>query len=120
MHLIAGRQSATSGWADFVAQPFGVVGAACIMLAVTAFNSQWLRTRIGSRSETATARLLNGLNLVGGICLFVNAVRRDEIVWKVLELYFIAIAAKGVVQSLRRGGRPLDTAPAAADAVGVR
>jgi hypothetical protein len=40
--------------------------------------------------------LFNGLNLVGGACLLVNAVIRDELVWQVLEFYFIAIALKGL------------------------
>lgn len=89
--------------ADFISQPFGLVGAACIMSAVTTFNSRRLQARLARSGvkERGTALLLNGLNLVGGICLLINAVLRGEIVWEVLEVYFIAIAMKGIVQSLR-------------------
>lgn len=50
-------------------------------------------------SKESMSLLFNGLNLVGGTCLLVNAVIRDEIVWQVLEFYFIAIALKGLWQS---------------------
>lgn len=90
-----------TAWADFVSQPFGLVGAACIMLAVTAFNSQWLRARLTAMGmqDRGTSILLNGLNLVGGVCLLINAVARREIVWEVLEVYFVLIAIKGLVQA---------------------
>jgi hypothetical protein len=94
-------QDLASAWEDFISQPFGLVGAACIMLAVTAFNSRRLRARfleLGMK-EKGTSLLLNGLNLVGGVCLLVNAVIRHEIVWEVLEVYFVAIAIKGLRQA---------------------
>ncbi|MEQ1503430.1 MAG: hypothetical protein ABMB14_14425 [Myxococcota bacterium] len=93
---------------DFASQPFGLVGAACIMCAVTAFNSRWLHarlTRLGMQ-DRGTALLLNGLNLVGGVCLLINAVIRSEIVWEVLEVYFVVIAAKGIAQSVRVREKP--------------
>jgi len=86
---------------SFFSQPWGVVGALCIMLAITAFNSQKLRDqplRL-NLAVSNTTLVLNGFNLVGGACLLVNAVTRDEIVWIVLEVYFVLISAKGVWQS---------------------
>jgi hypothetical protein len=86
---------------EFISQPFGAVGAACIMLAVTSFNSRRLRarfTRLGMGAR-GLGRLLNGLNLVGGLCLLVNAVLRTEVVWEVLEVYFVIIAFKGLLQT---------------------
>lgn len=93
---------------EFFSQPFGVVGAVCIMLAVTAFNSRRLRARFAraGMAARATSRLLNGLNLVGGICLLINAVIRHEVVWEVLEVYFVAIAIKGLVQPDSDGESP--------------
>lgn len=90
-----------SAWSDFFSQPFGVVGAACIMAAVTVINSQWLSSRLAER-KVATGFLFNGLNLVGGICLFVNAILRNEVVWLVLETYFVMVALKGLTQSRRK------------------
>ena len=52
--------------------------------------------------EGATATLLNGLNLLGGACLLINAVIRREIVWEVLEVYFVIVAVKGLAQARRR------------------
>jgi len=96
---------------DFFSQPFGVVGAICIMVAVTAFNSKRIQGRLArvAPSQSAMSVLLNGLNLVGGACLLVNACIRNESVWVVLEIYFVAIAVKGLWQTrstlaaLRRG-----------------
>ena len=89
------------GLVDFVSQPWGVIGALCIMLAVTCFNSRQLRTRFEALGlgEAATATLLNGLNLLGGACLLMNAVIRREVVWEVLEVYFVIVAAKGLAQA---------------------
>lgn len=95
---------ALSASADFLAQPFGVAGAVCVMLAVTAINSR----RLTSKLETSSASgptIFNGLNLAGGTCLFINAVIRSEIVWIVLETYFVVVAIKGLVQ-LRGRKRP--------------
>ena len=88
-------------FAEFCSQPWGAAGALCIMLAVTCFNSRRLQQRFMRirLSREGMGFVLNVLNLVGGICLLVNAVRRDEVVWKVLEVYFIAIAVKGVWQN---------------------
>lgn len=71
------------------------------MLAVTAFNSRRLQARLhrAGMKERGSALLLNGLNLVGGVCLLINAIIRQEIVWEVLEVYFVAIAVKGIVQA---------------------
>ncbi|MEQ1568948.1 MAG: hypothetical protein ABMA64_25140 [Myxococcota bacterium] len=93
---------------DFASQPFGLVGAACIMCAVTAFNSRRLQARMArsGMKERGTSLLLNGLNLVGGVCLLINAVIRSEIVWEVLEVYFVAIAIKGLAQSARAPVEP--------------
>lgn len=101
-----------SALSDFLAQPFGAVGATCIMLAVTVINSQWLRDRL-DMSDERISRVFNGLNLVGGICLFLNAMIRDEIIWLVLETYFVLIAVKGIVQA-RKGasGQAESTKPA--------
>lgn len=90
-----------SAIADFIAQPFGAFGAVCIMLAVTVINSRWLRERLGL-SDVRVGDVFNGLNLVGGACLFANAIVRSEIVWIVLETYFVLIATKGIVQSRRQ------------------
>lgn len=38
-----------AAWSDFIAQPFGVVGAICIMLAVTAINSHRLLSKLKTR-----------------------------------------------------------------------
>lgn len=84
-------------WTDFISQPFGLVGAICIMAAVTAINSQWLTDRFAADSRRSRL-VFNGLNLIGGASLLINAVIRDEIVWLVLEFYFIAIAIKGLMQ----------------------
>jgi len=81
--------------AEFVEQPFGAVGAVAVMAAVTVMNSRRVRERTGAR----LVPLFNGLNLIGGTCLLINAFKRDEIVWIVLEIYFIAIALKGLAQS---------------------
>ncbi|MDH3684453.1 MAG: hypothetical protein OEV40_31425 [Acidimicrobiia bacterium] len=94
--------------ADFVSQPFGAVGAGCIMLAVTVINSRWLRGHLGM-SDARIGHLFNGLNLVGGACLFLNAMIRNEIVWLVLETYFVLIALKGIMQAGR--GRSQETGP---------
>lgn len=85
----------------FLSQPWGAIGAVCIMIAVTCYNSRRLQERLARIhfSKEGMSLLLNGLNLVGGTCLLVNAVIRDEIVWQVLEFYFIAIALKGLWQS---------------------
>lgn len=96
-----------SAVADFLAQPLGAIGAFCIMSAVTVINSQWLRDRLGL-SEAGIGALFNGLNLVGGVCLFVNAMIRDEIVWLVLETYFVLIAVKGIVQASRAVAGPTE------------
>ncbi len=109
-------QDIVAAWADFISQPFGLVGAVCIMLAVTAFNSRSLQRRLMSTGlgEDAMSLLLNGLNLVGGVCLLINAVQRSEVVWEVLEVYFVAIAIKGIVQTLReRGDQGAELATAA-------
>ncbi len=92
----------------FFSQPWGVVGALCIMFGVTAFNSRRLQARL---SKLTTRRgslpnILNGFNLVGGACLLVNAWIRDEIVWIVLEIYFVAIAVKGLWQTRAALQRP--------------
>src|SRR5262245_55420394 len=94
-------ESVSHAFASFLAQPWGVVGALCIMFAVTAFNSNGLKRQLGrlGLGEDGMALLLNGFNLVGGACLFVNATRRDEIVWIILEIYFVTVAAKGLWQS---------------------
>lgn len=89
---------------DFLSQPFGAFGALCIMLAVTVMNSRLLRTRLGL-SEVMTGHLFNGLNLVGGACLLINAIARSEVVWLVLEIYFVMIAVKGIVQPVLRARR---------------
>jgi hypothetical protein len=85
----------------FLSQPWGAAGAVCIMIAVTCYNSRRLQDRLARAhfSKEGMSLLCNGLNLVGGTCLLVNAVIRDEIVWQVLEFYFIAIALKGLWQS---------------------
>ncbi len=44
------------------------------------------------------ALAVNGLNLLGGTCLLINAIVRDEVVWLVLEIYFVAVAIKGLTQ----------------------
>ena len=71
------------------------------MFAVTAFNSRRLQARLSKLTtrRAALPNLLNGFNLVGGACLLINAWKRDEIVWIVLEIYFIAIAMKGLWQT---------------------
>ncbi|MFT3771533.1 MAG: hypothetical protein QM820_39465 [Minicystis sp.] len=83
----------------FLSQPWGVVGALAIMFAVTAFNSRSLRAQLRrlNVSDAAMPLVLNGFNLLGGACLFVNAVLRHEIVWIVLEVYFVAVAVKGLL-----------------------
>lgn len=88
---------------DFVSQPWGMFGAVCIMVAVTCINSQRLRRWFEARGmgTYATVMLFNALNLVGGACLLVNAVLRREIVWEVLEVYFVLIACKGLLQAQR-------------------
>jgi lipid-A-disaccharide synthase-like uncharacterized protein len=90
---------------DFLSQPWGVCGAFCIMLAVTCFNSQQLQRWFAATGmgEAATPAVLNALNLVGGACLLVNAVLRREIVWEVLEVYFVLIALKGLAQARAQG-----------------
>ena len=89
---------------DFLSQPWGAIGALCIMLAVTCFNSRRLRARFKAAGfgESATSLLFNALNLAGGACLLVNAVIRQEIVWEVLEVYFVIMAMKGIVQANSR------------------
>jgi hypothetical protein len=69
-----------SALAKFLAQPFGVIGALCIMLAVTCFNSRRLQRRL-HLARTTMAIFLNGLNFIGGVWLYINATIRDEIVW---------------------------------------
>ena len=104
-----------SALVDFLSQPWGMVGAVCIMLAVTCFNSRLLRARFEALGlgEAATATLLNGLNLLGGACLLINAVIRREIVWEVLEVYFVIVAAKGLAQARRTPeAEPAAPAPA--------
>lgn len=118
-------ESISHALASFLAQPWGVVGAACIMFAVTAFNSNGLKRQLGrlGLGEDGMSLLLNGFNLVGGACLFVNAARRDEVVWIILEIYFVIVAAKGLWQSraavarLLRQGSSVDLAdePSAAN-----
>ena len=100
---------------EFVAQPFGAVGAVCIMLAVTVINSTSLQRRIGL-SDAAMGHAFNGLNLIGGSCLFINAVQRSEVVWVVLEVYFVAIALKGITQAVGASAQATDE-PAATNAV---
>ncbi len=70
------------------------------MFAVTAFNSERLKARLArwTPHPMALSALLNGFNLVGGACLLINAWIRDEAVWIVLEVYFVAIAVKGLLQ----------------------
>lgn len=82
---------------DFFSQPFGAFGAVCIMLAVTAINSQWLAARLDDQN-TIGPFVFNSLNLIGGSCLLANALIRSEIVWVVLEIYFVLIALKGLWQ----------------------
>ena len=86
---------------DFFSQPWGAFGAICIMLAVTCFNSQLIQKRFAKLklSREGMAFILNSLNLLGGVCLLVNAVFREEIVWKFLECYFIIISIKGIWQN---------------------
>jgi hypothetical protein len=88
---------------EFLSQPWGVCGAICIMLAVTCFNSRALQRRLAvlGLGELGTPILLNALNLVGGACLLVNAVMRHEVVWEVLEVYFVLISCKGLLQAWR-------------------
>ncbi len=100
----------TSAVFEFVSQPFGAVGAVCIMLAVTVVNSMKLKS-IFPIGEISVDQLFNGLNLVGGSTLLVNAVLRDEVVWIVLETYFVVVAVKGITQS----GLPLRLTPAPRD-----
>lgn len=90
---------------EFFTQPFGAVGAVFIMAAVTVLNSRGLRSRI-HLGEAGIGYLFNGLNLLGGVCLFVNAVIRDEPVWLVLEVYFVTVAVKGLIQTARMTARP--------------
>ncbi|MDD9952333.1 MAG: hypothetical protein OXT67_12285 [Zetaproteobacteria bacterium] len=86
---------------DFLSQPFGVAGSLCIMAAVTCFNSRWLQRELSERlGAHFLSILLNILNMVGGICLLVNATLRDEIVWKVMETYFVLVSFKGLIQEL--------------------
>jgi hypothetical protein len=94
-------QSLSHALASFLGQPWGVVGAVCIMFAVTAFNSSGLKSRLRGLGlgEDGMALLLNGFNLVGGACLFVNATQRNEVVWIILEVYFVTVAVKGLWQS---------------------
>ena len=87
---------------DFFSQPFGVFGSLCIMAAVTCFNSVWLKRKLSKRLGSHWLNLiLNGLNTIGGISLLINAIIRNEVVWKVLEVYFIIISLKGFIQELR-------------------
>ncbi|MFK7824536.1 MAG: hypothetical protein AB8G05_10285 [Oligoflexales bacterium] len=87
---------------DFFSQPFGVFGSVCIMAAVTCFNSVWLKNKLSKQLSTHWLNLmLNGLNTIGGISLLINAIIRNEIVWKVLEVYFIVISLKGFIQELK-------------------
>lgn len=46
----------TSAWLDFISQPFGAVGAFCIMAAVTALNSQQLAGRFAHRAVLMRVR----------------------------------------------------------------
>lgn len=102
----------------FFSQPWGVVGALCIMVGATAFNSRRLKGRLSkmTTSPTAITNLLNAFNLVGGACLLVNAWVRDEIVWIVLEIYFVAIAVKGLWQTKQSAEQLHPTAPASSGA----
>lgn len=95
-------ESLATALVAFFSQPWGVVGALCIMAAVTAFNSKLLQEKLArlDLSKNGMGLLLNGLNLVGGICLFINAMIRTESVWIVLEVYFVVVACKGIWQSL--------------------
>jgi hypothetical protein len=72
------------------------------MVAVTAFNSlrlrAYLKRRHGDAGMAAMDLVLNGVNLIGGIALFINAKMRHEIVWVVLEVFFVTIAVKGIWQ----------------------
>ena len=86
---------------DFFMQPFGAVGALFIMLAVTCFNSRKLQKALSTRvSGESLALILNCLNFIGGSLLLINAALRDEAVWIVLEVYFILICLKGILQNI--------------------
>ena len=88
---------------SFFSQPWGVVGALCIMVGATAFNSRRLKAKLSAMTtdQASISNLLNLFNLVGGACLLVNAWKRDEVVWIVLEIYFVVIAVKGLWQTRR-------------------
>jgi hypothetical protein len=89
---------------EFLGQPLGAIGAVCIMLAVTVVNSVKLKSIFPIGGVTVDA-LFNVLNLIGGSTLLANAILRDEAVWTVLETYFIAVALKGIIQSIRSARR---------------
>ncbi len=83
---------------NFLNQPFGVVGAAGVMAAVTTINSErisrWLQ-RIGLPIKA----VFNALYLVGGTALLCNAVLRSEPVWVVLQVYMIGITLRGLTSA---------------------
>ena len=73
---------------SFLSQPLGVSGAFFIMFAVTAFNSKWIQDRL-TRPELGKewmSVILNGLNLIGGILLLINAVKRSDMLAIVISM----------------------------------
>ena len=88
------RMGASRWWRADLAQP---VHPASLWLFDSAVNSQWLAARLDGQKNTAPL-VFSLLNLTGGSFLLVNALIRNEIVWVVLEIYFIVIAVKGLWQ----------------------
>lgn len=82
---------------SLLSQPFGAAGVLAVMASVAVMNSQRIRERAGQ--TVGPHHLFNGLNLAGGTCFLINAVKHDQVLWGVLSTCLIALTLKGLTHS---------------------